>query len=547
MKYLVKILFLIVWWAGWSCKDCALWNLKELSPCDFSADFDILKEAGCTVPCTVRFTPRLLGDQNLKYKWIIDGITIDSIVVTHVFTTPGDHNVTLSISGYGCDQDSSKVCNIGDPSPVAAFMPADTLVVAPSTITFTQKSTNASTFEWLLDGVSVQNGPQFTYTFTCDDTLNITLRATGSGGTNAITHQVIVRPVMFDMVKKRYGSDSNRSENAFGVDEAANGEFYLFVNDGKVNYLVKANPQGAGNVISSHNLSNQYSQLSPTAYAKTTTGYLLLGNALKPDLTTDFFILKTNTGFGFFNEKAFSKSLASDSEKAYGVAEILPAGNYLVAGEGTWSGAKGMYFSTVTQGLTSATHKQLFSTDQSAVAKAIAPAPNGGFWAVGTSITNNQTFFFRLNSDLTLNGDPIPIGLASFQVLKIIVWDSQTAIILGIESNAARVVKISGNSAAATWSFQHLFRDGLRNSAGRLIFVGQDAASQMPAWFEVNIQSGIITRKELLGTPSIIDAGLAMSIAETKDCGFIIAGQGAKVGEAYQTILTKTDKNGQTK
>lgn len=547
MKYIAIVLIFSALLTTWSCNDCALWNFKEVNACNLSADFDILKEPGCTVPCMVQFTPKLLGDQHLKYKWVIDGITLDSIVATYTFTEPGNHNVTLSIDGYGCEADSSKIVNIGDPAPVPGFMPGDTVVVAPSTLTFTQNSVNATAFEWFLDGVSVQNGPQFTHTFICDDTVQVTLKATGSGGSSEVTHRVIVRPVMFDLRKQRFGNNPSQSENAFGVDEATNGEFYLFVNDKKSNYLVKANAQGVGAVSATQNLNNQYIQLAPTAYAKTTSGYVLLGNAVKSDFTTDFFLLKTNTSFGFFNEKAFSKALASDSEKAYGFAEMLPGGDYLVGGEGAWQGTKGMYLSTVNQGLTSATHKQFFPTDQTATALAVERAPDGGYWVVGASQAQNQTFFFRLKSDLTPDGVSIPIGQASFQVSKIIVWDSQTAIILGTESNAARIVKVTGNSAAAPWVFPYLFRYGLRSSEGRLIMAGQDAATQMPAWFEINPQTGILVNKELLGSSSLIDAGLAMCMAETKDCGFIIVGQGAKNGETYQTILVKTDKNGRTR
>ncbi|HRU18555.1 MAG TPA: PKD domain-containing protein [Bacteroidia bacterium] len=95
--------------------------------------------------------------------------------------------VVILFNGCKKDNDSPKV------APVASFSYSGASVPAPATVTFTNNSTNATSYAWDFgdNGTSTEKDPQHTYT--AGGVYAVQLTATGPGGTNSITKTVNIQ------------------------------------------------------------------------------------------------------------------------------------------------------------------------------------------------------------------------------------------------------------------------------------------------------------------------------------------------------------------
>ena len=109
----------------------------------------------------------------VEWDFDADGLT-DSTEPNplHKFSTPGPHDVTLTVTDEDAAQDSdTQVVDVRDPSvPTAAFHrdPDDSVLLqVGDEATFTSDSVAAagSTLSWVIDGVAVGSGTSVTHTF----------------------------------------------------------------------------------------------------------------------------------------------------------------------------------------------------------------------------------------------------------------------------------------------------------------------------------------------------------------------------------------------
>lgn len=109
---------------------------------------------------------------------------------TFAYTTPGTYSVRL-VATNEAGSGTLLVSNLIEAYQpvVAGFTRAPATGIVPFTVTFTNTSTGATTFEWDFneDGItdSTQVNPQFNYTTT--GVFDVRLRATGPGGTSVFT------------------------------------------------------------------------------------------------------------------------------------------------------------------------------------------------------------------------------------------------------------------------------------------------------------------------------------------------------------------------
>ncbi|MFZ4400279.1 MAG: PKD domain-containing protein [Bacteroidales bacterium] len=92
--------------------------------------------------------------------------------------------VVVIAASFGCKKDEPI------PIPIANFTYTKSSQNAPSVVTFTNTSLNASSYSWNFGDGSTSNLDNPTHTFTQSGVFNITLNATGSGGTNTITQTI---------------------------------------------------------------------------------------------------------------------------------------------------------------------------------------------------------------------------------------------------------------------------------------------------------------------------------------------------------------------
>jgi PKD repeat protein len=79
------------------------------------------------------------------------------------------------------------------PAPVASFTVTNGGCIGPCTVTFTNTSQNATSYSWDFgDGSSVSTAVSPTHQYTLAGTYTVRLTATGAGGTNSATSNVVI-------------------------------------------------------------------------------------------------------------------------------------------------------------------------------------------------------------------------------------------------------------------------------------------------------------------------------------------------------------------
>lgn len=113
-------------------------------------DFDVINTNGCT-PLNVNFNG--ISSNGMIFNWDFGDFTGvgNAVSPSHVYTTPGTYNVTLTVfSANGCSSSLTKNNAVEVyPLPTAAFQSTPVLVELPnSTVNFNNNSLNALSYLW---------------------------------------------------------------------------------------------------------------------------------------------------------------------------------------------------------------------------------------------------------------------------------------------------------------------------------------------------------------------------------------------------------------
>jgi PKD repeat protein len=130
-----------------------------------------------------------------SYKWTAAGTSFNSTEQSpkYTFTTAGDFNVKLVATGAGGINEITSKVTVTATAPVAAFSFSPTSPLTGEEVTFTNTSTDATSYQWSATGTSfssTEQNPKFTFSTAGD--FNVKLVATGLGGTNEVTKTITV-------------------------------------------------------------------------------------------------------------------------------------------------------------------------------------------------------------------------------------------------------------------------------------------------------------------------------------------------------------------
>jgi len=150
-----------------------------------------------TVNETISFTNSSLEGHSFKWEFG-DGTTSTEENPSHAYVSSGTYIVKLTVYSKKEKKSDDATVNITvtDLVPVANFSFSGAGGNAPCTVSFTNSSTNATSYSWDFGdgGTSIETNPQHTYT--SGGTFTVQLTATGNGGTNSISKTVnISNPV----------------------------------------------------------------------------------------------------------------------------------------------------------------------------------------------------------------------------------------------------------------------------------------------------------------------------------------------------------------
>jgi gliding motility-associated-like protein len=141
----------------------------------------------------VTFTS-LSSPSGLSHRWFFgDGDSSINIDPVHLYSDSGWYNITLIVTNGLCSDTIIDNIYIEPALPSIDFTAIDTAGCGPFTVQFSENTINATSFRWIFDDGQESNLPNPIHTFNIPGYYNITLRATGPGGTSFITKDSFIR------------------------------------------------------------------------------------------------------------------------------------------------------------------------------------------------------------------------------------------------------------------------------------------------------------------------------------------------------------------
>ena len=155
--------------------------------CDLAADFTGSPTSGCA-GMTVNFTDQSTGTGINGWSWTFgDGGTSTAQNPSHVYASAGTYTVSLTVSSLsqGCDDTATKTNYITvNAGPTANFVGSPTSGTEPLTVSFTNQSTNSTSWSWNFGdgGTSTAQNPSHEYASA--GTYTVTLTAYNACGSD---------------------------------------------------------------------------------------------------------------------------------------------------------------------------------------------------------------------------------------------------------------------------------------------------------------------------------------------------------------------------
>jgi gliding motility-associated-like protein len=283
---------------------------------------------------TVNFNNTSTNTNN--WDWQIDGLSFaNSQNANYTFNTIGNFDITLvaANSTPNCFDDYTitieVLCNT-----VADFTASAGIVEVGQSVSFTNSSTGANTYEWFLDGTAQSTAVDFTNSFLATGVYTICLEATGDICTDEICFGLVVNNIATDCEQtfiKTFGT-TNADEKGYTLCSSEDGNLYLASSRQDSALLIKFTPEGdriwertflfnstGVNIISDLNLDSD-NQLVGCGFGN---GGALnrIGFAFRYDPVADNF-------HWIQNHQPGTSSLTNAD-----INEINPGGNYLLTGQ----------------------------------------------------------------------------------------------------------------------------------------------------------------------------------------------------------------------
>ena len=171
-----------------SCNGVDTFSLTFNYLFEFNTGF-ISEALGC-LPVDATFTASFTGSD--QYLWILGDGTIDSgEVVTHTYTVAGTYEVSLIMLNCGIPDTVTQIVVI-DGWPVAYFDDDPYYIIKNTTVTFTNLSTNAVTYEWDFGDGGTSTEVNGKHIFTELGTYQVCLTATNSNGCSDVYCREVV-------------------------------------------------------------------------------------------------------------------------------------------------------------------------------------------------------------------------------------------------------------------------------------------------------------------------------------------------------------------
>lgn len=212
------------------------------------ADFTYLPAFPKLPNALVNFTatPTILtvNQNDLSYEWDFGDNSFPTANAadmnpSHTYTIPGTVAVRLKVSNQACSHQVTKYIFIEDPKPVVDFLPDTLEGCVPLKVKFTNNTVNVTSYRWIFgDGSPDATVREPEHVFTLPGSWDVTLIATGSGGTTTMTRKFLIttypKPILDFYTGTRFLSLPNAVFNIRNNSNTVRDNWTLSDSDGMV-------------------------------------------------------------------------------------------------------------------------------------------------------------------------------------------------------------------------------------------------------------------------------------------------------------------------
>ena len=222
----------------------AFYKVLERPKADFAFAPLLPKLPNALVNFTAKPTIITVNEDDLRYEWDFGDSTYptgnkNDKDPSHTYTKSGTRMVKLTIWNQLCSDEISKPIYIEDPKPSPDFTGDTIYGCAPFRVHFRNRTTNAQSYRWIFgDGSpdSYEENPTHVYQFA--GTWEVTLIATGTGGTNTITRKAYIttypKPFLDFYTNKRFLNLPNAVFTMLNNSNTVNNNWDLYDTLGKI-------------------------------------------------------------------------------------------------------------------------------------------------------------------------------------------------------------------------------------------------------------------------------------------------------------------------
>ena len=148
-----------------------------------------------TAPLNVQFIDKSTGNITSYYWNFGDGNTSTDQNPVYTYNTPGNYNITETVTGPGGNNTQNNIITVNYPTPIASFTANTTSGTAPLNIQFNDQSTgNITEYYWDFGDGNTSTDQNPTHTYNTPGNYTVTETVTGPGGTNSTTSTVNITP-----------------------------------------------------------------------------------------------------------------------------------------------------------------------------------------------------------------------------------------------------------------------------------------------------------------------------------------------------------------
>ncbi len=289
----------------------------------------------------VNFTNTSTGGTN--YQWLVDGIPFSTTTNSdYTFNAEGFYIITLEVTNAdpNCFESFSDTIQVVCPV-LADFTASSALAGVNEVVSFSNNSTNATNYEWFLNGESQGNATTFSFSLTTASVVQVCLEASSTICENTHCEYISIisnTAADCDLTYVKTLGENFTNTSARTIIPIGNGEFFIGGSRQDSAMIMRVNADGNPIWTRTFKFTNNeeaiYDMILDADNRIVAVGY---GN---PSMNTECFAFKYNH---IIDDVEWGRAMPTNGQSRFwGVVEKGPTDDYIVVGQTIASGGQGL-------------------------------------------------------------------------------------------------------------------------------------------------------------------------------------------------------------